>query len=203
MEIENNIIGCTVYKHFSAQQQDNYQDVFTKFLQEQNFDRILEIGTAGGGFTLYLRDTLPNAEILSYDIYDVKWYDDIRKHNVDIRVQNIFDDHIMNITTSANVTDEYALNFIRNSKKLLILCDGGNKIAEFKCLSKYLKQGDFIMAHDYSLSVDYFKEHIKGKIWNWCEITEEHISDSCKLHNLEDYNREEFQRIVWVCKQKK
>ena len=203
MEPENNITGCTVYKHFSAQQQDNYQSVFTKFLQDQNFDRILEIGTAGGGFTLYLRDTLPNADILSYDIYDVRWYDDIRQNNVDIRVKNIFDDHIQNIITPANVVDEYTLDFIKNANKLLILCDGGNKIAEFKCLSKYLKQGDFIMAHDYSLHLHYFNENIKGKIWNWCEITEDHIAESCKMHGLEDYNRDEFQSIVWVCKQKK
>lgn len=202
MDTENNIIGCTSYSHYSAQQHDNFQEVFTKFLQEQNFDHILEIGTAGGGFTLYLRDTLPSAEILSYDIYDVKWYDEIRKHNIDIRVQNIFDDHIKNITTPASVIDEYALNYIKNSKKLLVLCDGGNKIGEFKCLSQYLKPGDFIMAHDYCLNTEYFKEHIKGKIWNWCEIAEDHIIESCNKYNLEDYNREEFQSIVWVCKQK-
>lgn len=198
----SNIVGCTQYRGYSVQQHDNYQIVFNKFLQDENFDSILEIGTAGGGFTLFMRDTLPQAKILSYDIYDVRWYNEIRQQNVDIRVKNIFDDNIKNTLIPANVIDEEVLAFIKNSKKLLILCDGGNKIGEFMSLSRYTKPGDFIMAHDYSQSLEYFNTHINEKTWNWCEITEDHIKKSCDENNLVDYHRDEFQDIVWVCKQR-
>jgi 23S rRNA U2552 (ribose-2'-O)-methylase RlmE/FtsJ len=197
------ITGHTQYKGYTAMQHFDYEEVFTKFLQEHQFDRVLEIGTASGGMTLFLRDALPNAQILSYDINEVSWYSNIRQHDIDIRVQDIFDKNIQTLTNTANIIDDYALNFIKNAKKLLVLCDGGNKIGEFNCIAKYLKSGDFIMAHDYSYSKEYFEEHIKNKIWLWCEITEEYIADSCKIHGLEDYNREEFQSVVWVCKQKK
>lgn len=202
-KIMNKITGCTQYKGYTAMQHQNYDVVFSKFLKEQQFSHILEIGTASGGFTLFLRETLPEAEVLSYDVNQVPWHDEIRKSNVDIRIQNIFDDKIKGVTEVASLTDEYAINFIKNSKKLLILCDGGNKIAEFNCLSKYMKSGDFIMAHDYSLDVDYFNNNIKNKIWLWCEIIEKDIENSCKIDNLEDYNRDEFQSVVWICKRKK
>lgn len=40
-------------------------------------------------------------------------------------------------------------SFIKREGTTLILCDGGSKINEFNILSKYLKSGDIIMAHDY------------------------------------------------------
>ena len=135
------ITGHTGYKGYTAMQHFDFQEVFIKFLQEHEFDRILEIGTASGGMTLFLRDALPNAEVLSYDINEVKWYSEIRQNNIDIRVQNIFDENIHSPTIPANITDDYALNFIKNAKKLLVLCDGGNKVAEFNCIAKYLKSG--------------------------------------------------------------
>jgi hypothetical protein len=199
----DSVKGATWYKNYTAQQHPNYQIVFSNFLKEQNFDSILEIGTAGGGFTLFMRDTLPNAKILSFDVDNKKWYDNLREHNIDIRVKNIFDDNIRNVINPAAIVDDGALEFIKNSNKLLILCDGSNKIGEFISLALYMKSGDFIMAHDYSESIQYFTENIKDKIWNWCEITEERISDSCIKNNLIDYNRTEFQSIVWTCKKKK
>jgi len=58
------------------------------------------------------------------------------------------------------------------------------------------------MAHDYAESQEYFYANIKNKIWDWCEITEEHIKEASEMYNLKRYMAEEFQSIVWVCKVK-
>jgi hypothetical protein len=64
----------------------------------------------------------------------------------------------------------------------------------------HLKKGDIIMAHDYSKNYEYFEQHIKNKIWNWCEITETHIQTSSQINNLVPYMEDEFASVVWVCK---
>jgi hypothetical protein len=67
----------------------------------------------------------------------------------------------------------------------LVLCDGGNKIEEFKILSKYIKKGDFIMAHDYARDEKKFLDDINLKFWNWHEIQESDISNACETNGLE------------------
>ena len=55
-------------------------------------------------------------------------------------------------------------NMILNGGKTLVLCDGGNKINEFNFYSDFIKNGDIIMAHDYSESTEFFNENINEKI---------------------------------------
>lgn len=196
------ITGHTEYKGYTAQQCGNFIEVFTPFLLENKFTHIFEIGTAGGGFTTFLRDTLPESKILSFDVHSQPWYDTIRGYNIDIQIRNIFDENIKKWGQLPKVIDSQALSFLKETGKKLILCDGGNKIGEFNCLSHYMNVGDFIMAHDYSFSHEYFKENVKNKFWNWCEIEEKYIEHYSKLNNLEHYNKEKFQSIVWVCKTK-
>jgi hypothetical protein len=196
------ITGHTSYKGLTAQQHDTFKEVFTPFLLQQNFSHVFEVGTAGGGLTLFIRDTLPNARILSFDVVYQRWYEDIKKHNVDIQIRNIFSDDIRNITSVAKVVDEQALKFLGETGKKLILCDGGNKIGEFNCLSYYMNTGDFIMAHDYSRTWEYHREVLKDKVWDWCEIEEKYIEKSSAINNLVPHMTDEFQGIVWVCKTK-
>jgi cephalosporin hydroxylase len=81
------VTGHTSYKGLTAQQHNDVFDVFKNFLSEIKPKRILEIGTAGGGFTLFLRETLnelglEDTPIKSFDVHECPWYDDIRKQNV-------------------------------------------------------------------------------------------------------------------------
>lgn len=197
------ILGHTVYKDYAAQQVDDFYPVFEKFLHTIRPARILEIGTAHGGFISAVADIMKDVgpcEIRSYDIYEQHWYMDIiRGRGVDIRIENIFDEHYQNLKP------EYVQpisTFIQDVGTTLVLCDGGNKIGEFNCLSDYLKHGDYIMAHDYAPSHEYFVEHVKDKIWNWHEISDNYIEDAVKRNNLNPYMKEEFDNIVWVCKVK-
>jgi FkbM family methyltransferase len=192
----------TTYKGFLAQQQRNALDVFKKFLIKVRPSRILEIGTAGGGLTMFLRDTLneiglSDSKIKSFEVLDCSWYDKIRSNNIEINLVNIFNDSYTQLENP-----EYIVDFIQSEGTTVVLCDGGNKISEFNLIAPLIKNGDFIMAHDYIDTKENFEENYKNKIWNWCEIEESHISDISQKENLVHFNKEEFDKVVWVCKQK-
>jgi hypothetical protein len=198
----NTVIGHTSYKGYVAQQHNNVFGVFEEFLKEIKPNQILEIGTAGGGFTLFLRDTLNNiglekTKIKSFDVLPCNWYDAIRENNIEIILDNIFDYSYQNLEKPHMVVP-----FIQQEGTTLVLCDGGFKIGEFRMLSPFLKVNDFIMAHDYIDTVENFNENYKDKIWNWCEIKDSDISESCEKNNLIPYNKENFDKVVWVCRQK-
>lgn len=197
------IRGMTEYKKLTAQQHENFFDVFKKFIREVRPDRILEIGTASGGTTMALNDIMngigkPNS-VRGYEVNEHSWYNILTEAGIDIRVYNVFN-HEYN-ALAEDKKDE-VVSYIQQPGITLVLCDGGHKIGEFNELSNYLKVGDYIMAHDYSESKEYFQEHIQDKIWNWCEITEKNIEEASIRNNLKRYMSEEFQSIVWVCKVK-
>jgi hypothetical protein len=56
------------------------------------------------------------------------------------------------------------------------------------------------MAHDYAPNENYFNENIKGKIWNWLEIQDSDINETCEKYNLKPFMEDDFRSIVWVCK---
>jgi cephalosporin hydroxylase len=202
MENGKKITGACSYKNFLAQQHEGVFDVFRKFLSEIKPKRILEIGTAAGGFTLFLRDTLDelglhDSKIKTFEPNIHPNFDYLRERGVEIVHENIFDHEYMNI-----VKPEFVEPFINEEGTTLVLCDGGYKITEFRKLSPFLKEGDFIMAHDYSKDKEFFDEHINNKIWLWREISDEYIEDVFTINNLKPYNQEEFQNVVWLCMKK-
>jgi hypothetical protein len=195
--------GHTSYKGLTAQQHDDAFDVFKTFLNEIKPKRVLEIGTAGGGLTLFIRHTLNeiglnDTPIKSFDVIECPWYDDIRKENVEINIENIFDHSYLNLEKPERI-----LSYIQEEGTTLVLCDGGHKIGEFNMIAPLIKEGDFIMAHDYIDTWENYKENYVDKIWNWCEIEEKYIEKVSLENNLVHYNKENFDKVVWVCKQKK
>lgn len=56
------------YKTYTAQQHPSAWKIFETFLNKEQFDIILEIGTAQGGFTEFIYDLGYN--IISYDVKD-------------------------------------------------------------------------------------------------------------------------------------
>lgn len=152
-------------------------------------DRILEIGTGGGGFTLMLRHLLPDTPIRSYDILDRTYYSILRQAGVDVRVS----------ADQWEKSDEY----IGGPGRTLILCDGGNKIREFCTLAPQLKPGDVIMAHDYARDAETLERQQAAGGWLWCEITESDIAEACRKCNLIDHLAEAFAAVGWCCKQRR
>ena len=183
----------------SSQQNHGVYKVFYDFLNKIKPSRILEIGTSLGGFTTFLKivcnELEINTNIRSYDINQHPWYDSIRERGVDLRVENIFAENFVDI-------DKEVKEYIKQEGITIVLCDGGWKIGEFNVLSKYIKSGDYIMAHDYAENKEVFEERIKDKIWNWHEISDSDVSQATIENNLEIYDKDTFENVVWTCRRK-
>lgn len=180
----------------AAQQHHDVYQVFYDFIRDVKPARILEIGTALGGFTQFLKrcttDLKLDTDIRSYDIHRMNWYKDIIAEGIDVRVENIFNNDYSECFPEV-------VEYIQRSGTTIVLCDGGDKVREFRLLSKHIKAGDLIMAHDYSESTQIFDSTIKGKRWNWCEITERDISEAIDTNRLVYYGKQKFENVVWTC----
>lgn len=189
--------SLSYYLNYASQQNHNAYEVFYNLLNEIKPKRILEIGTALGGFTSFLnivsKENNLNIDILTYDIYARPCYSDMRDDGIDVRVENVFGDNF------EKVNDE-VIKYIQQDGITIVLCDGGDKIREFNLLSNYIKRNDLIMAHDYAYDIDKYQKDIQYKIWNWCEITEYDIYEASVKNNLINYSQNIFDNIVWVCK---
>jgi cephalosporin hydroxylase len=196
------INGRTSYRGYTAQQHDDFIEVFKEFITEVRPSQILEIGTAGGGFILFIRDVLneiglTDAKIKTFDVFEHKWYGTLRSYNIEILVENIFTHSYKELLYPEKIE-----SFIHREGTTVVFCDGGHKIGEFNSIAPLLKSGDFILAHDYVDTQENFIQNYKNKIWNWCEIREEHIADVSNKYGLVYYKKEDFDKVVWVCKRK-
>lgn len=205
MEQKKQVTGFTAYKGIMLQQHEDYQTVFSKLLETTKPARILEIGTGAGGLTLFLRDKLneiglKETYILSYDVNTTNFDSNVHDlTNLELSKENLFGGGNEFILERKDLIEPY----IKSEGLTIVLCDGGNKIKEFNQISPLLKSGDIIMAHDYCDNRELFESDYKDKIWNWCEIQQNDIQKTCDQENLEDFMKEDFNKIVWVCKIKK
>jgi cephalosporin hydroxylase len=191
--------SLSAFDYHSAQQTHEAYQVFYDFISKVKPKRILEIGTALGGFTEFLdiitKELKLDVKILSYDISERPWYREMIEKGIDVRVENIFSDDWTNV-------NQEVIDFIREDGITIVLCDGGYKIGEFNLLSDFLKVGDFILAHDFCLNDEVFENEMKNKIWNWCEIKESDILSKSQKNNLSFYDYDLFKKAAWVCKVK-
>jgi 23S rRNA U2552 (ribose-2'-O)-methylase RlmE/FtsJ len=186
----------STYKNkYIAQQTDGVWKLFEQFLLKERFERIVEIGTAIGGLTQFIGDFSKehniHSEIITLDVNPPN------QKLIDLGIQSLQ----INVLDAKNLSK--IESFLKTDKKVLILCDGGDKPKEFNLFSKYIKVGDFIMAHDYVIDYEYFEHNIKHKKWDWCQITEGDIIDVCNKFNLIDYDELDFTKEMWICKTKK
>lgn len=194
----------TVKGHFFYQDEHTVSQVpgvegyFQKLLINEKFNTIIEIGTQYGGLTYIISDIIKNNNLYS-NIYtlDFVHYDWVEKES---KIRNF---NYINLDERSDEFLNTVTDLIKNGGKTLVLCDGGNKIEEFNIYSKFLKENDFIMAHDYSKNEDIFQKEINGKIWNWLEIQLSNISESVNSQNLVEYDKVDFWEVVWCCFEKK
>jgi tRNA A58 N-methylase Trm61 len=205
MEQKKQVTGFTSYKGIMLQQHEDYQIPFIKLLETTKPKRILEIGTGAGGLTLFLRDTLnelglKETYIKSYDVNNTTFDSNVHDlTNLELSKENLFGGGNEFVLERKDLVEPY----IQSEGLTIVLCDGGNKIKEFNQISQLLKQGDIIMAHDYCENNEMFLSEYKDKIWNWCEIQEKDIENACVSEGLENFMKNDFNKIVWVCKIKK
>jgi hypothetical protein len=193
------MLGHFIYDGLIISQVPNIKPYFEKLLQDITPKQILEIGTFDGGLTLMLRDILDELKmtdtiIRTYDI--VEQTNLIRKNrNIEILNENVFSYSYYELEKENDIKD-----FITRQGRTLVICDGGSKKNEFKLLSQFLKKDDIIMAHDYAPNEKYFDKYINGKIWNWLEIQDQDINESCYKYNLKPFWENELRQVVWVAK---
>jgi len=197
------ITGCTSYKGITAMQHDAAFSTFESLLKTIRPSRVLEIGTAAGGLCLFIRQVLndiglENTPIKTFDIYDCSTHRVLeQQNNTEVIYENLFSKDYIQLEKPELIED-----YIKSEGVTLVLCDGGNKITEFKTIAPLIKPGDVIMAHDYAPNIDFFKDNIMNKIWCWMEIQDSDISETCEDNNLESFMSNDFEKVVWVCKKK-
>lgn len=181
----------TIYNGLIVEQTSySLSHILPKIFSEISPKNILEIGTAIGGLTTFISDICPESNILT--IEKLKFYKYNFKSNVESVVGDVFSDKLVN---------DKIIPFIQQDGTTVVICDGGNKVKEFLTFGKYLKENDYIFAHDYCESKKHFYDNVYGKIWNYCRIVEDDIKDFCEkneLHTRFDYSKDG----MWVVKKK-
>lgn len=195
------ITGLTNYKyeHYYCQQHPNFQEPFRQLLATIKPNLIIEIGTGSGAFSIFLNDVMTELNLtyrhLTYDIRhsteNIYMHNQTAVNKIEERTKDVFE-------------DVNWLSYIINNKyeTVLVLCDGADKVKEFKTFAPLIKDGDFIMGHDYAITEEYFNNNVYEKIWNWLELPGESIQSDIEENNLQYYMNDEFSNIVWLCMQK-
>ena len=87
---------------------------------------------------------------------------------------------------------------IEQPGRVMVLCDGGDKITEFDLFSGYLKEGDVIMCHDFGEHKLRFKKLAAIKKWGFAqEVSLSKIQDSITRNGLIQWKYEIFERVFW------
>jgi hypothetical protein len=156
-------------------------------------DKILEIGTGNGGFTIFLGvlGLMADFPIYSFDIHECpseQWASFASKLPIRFIRGDVFEKNNLN---AIGIGNEWG--FMRTSGRNYILCDGPDKPREFNLFAQLLKPGDVIAAHDYQSS---------RKYWGWGEITKADVADTVKEHKLEPFMQEHFDTVGWLAYRK-
>lgn len=182
------------YRGVSVHQNAHVGDVFRAMFRTFKPVKVLEIGTADGGLTILIRDLLDEAGLKATDLWTCDPAVRERPHLMQLGIMYYAVD-ALNSTVL-----EYHVKYAEGPA--LVLCDGGNKPAEFNRYAKFLRSGDVIMAHDYAADHQTFKDVMQNRHWNWWEISDKDIAAVCESHDLQPFMQDEFARVAWACRRK-
>ena len=186
----NNKHGCTIIKQhidkpmvvnnlleinkrfLGGGMSQNYAAIyfFEHYIQAFDFEYIVEIGSQKGALSLYFANIAAATEKFYFETYEIDkkacwlnreaegvghWFEQIEKISPYFKSieANIFDNH-----TICHIIDN-----IVQFKKVLIICDGGDKPKEFSVFAPLIKINDHIIVHDWNHEI-YFNQ-----ISNICE----------------------------------
>lgn len=180
--------GHTLYRDIWLAQVPSTLEFLKRVIVENNFNKIIEIGTNRGGLSIWLNDNKNlNSKLITFDITAefLKFSPD--KEGIDFRIGDCFSSAF-----------EQIKNLITEDGQVLLLCDGGDKNTEFNLFSKFLKPNDVIMCHDY---VDDYETYVNVQSkYNWQTPPESSftaISSSVNENKLIKYLYEEGKNSIW------
>jgi hypothetical protein len=153
----------------------------------KDFDTIIEIGTYKGGLTYWFNlNKKEGAKVISYDIKD---YKNFKENDITFIIRDVFDE----------VSVSEIKNFIQNGGKTLLFCDGGFKNQEFNIFSKFLKNEDHIMLHDFLDDTQPEPYASFEDSAGWCHRNESNylaINNSVNENGLVKFMYEDFRRNI-------
>lgn len=165
--------------------------VFNEFFQREKFDRVIEIGTAWGGLSIFfaLGCFMWEMDFYTFDIQDR------HRERVGYLLRRLGSKYKrMNVFRDKGIAEIKSL--IEREGRVLLLCDGGDKKKEIQIFSPFLKTNDVIMGHDYFHSHQHHKQQNR---WISCELTWNDIQDSVTKHGLKQIYSSVFPDVFWVC----
>ena len=200
------------------QQTPNAVLSINRLLNDNNFRRIIEIGTHDAGLSIFLalycnlskrlpqlnssvgykaRTTMKTPrDFFTFDVVmrDESMTDLVQRLGGHAIIQDVFDPLCISGVGS----------LIKKEGQSLLICDGGNKKREFEVYSPILKQGDIIMAHDYARDATSFEKVKNRGIWHGWETKWEGepsgdfgLKDVCEANHIEQIHADEFDDSVW------
>jgi len=185
------------YKGLELEQDVNTLDVFRDFLSKEKFDVIIELGTKYGGLTQFLTELHNNIHTFDIGNYmNSAQIDYLLASGTMIYIEDIFETNTVS-------------NLMQNNKRILLLCDNGNKIREVQRFTPYLKKHDVILAHDY-FPTENDVYHVVGppaygdkpktvRRWSSHEISDKDVDYDV----LEPFFAKEFEAVFWLCCRRK
>ncbi len=212
-----------------AQQNPSVLVSFNRLLNAHNFDTIIELGTHCGGisllFALYCR--MSNIKAVADDPREPSLFVNQTHHKSPKRFftfDNVERDkgahHVLRDLNAYSFIQDTLFNedniegirrLIRNGGSVLLLCDGGNKKLELELYGSSLKNGDFVMLHDWAQDEEAFERNKREGVWFSWETRWENgqfgnqrfgIGELCAQHGIEPVYTDEFDKVAWFCGRK-
>jgi len=151
--------------------------------------QIIELGSLNGGFTtaLAFHAWQIDCKVFSFDLCKAPnedWQELATFLGVNFIQANLME----------RIEEIEAL--VKRPGTTYLLCDNGDKVAEFIMFSGFLKPGDVIAAHDYCCDGG-------SRWWTCSEIKLEDVSGLAKIHNLEPFFQPHFDTAGWLAFRKK
>jgi cephalosporin hydroxylase len=176
----------TNYKGIECGQATGFHHLLNILFLKQSFKNVIELGTQRGGTSLFLNDLMNLYGGNNFITFDI--------NKCNVGVNQVVGD----ILNDQKTIDLIKTN-IQKEGKTLLFCDGGDKKSEFNKFAPFLKDGDFIMLHDYAHDKEFFNREINRKVWFWHEAQFADIKESVEKHNLISYNTAQMSVFVYGC----
>jgi hypothetical protein len=157
----------------------NIEQVFRKYFEAAIVpDRIIELGTCAGDFSLLIYNLRKEInDKFDFITCDHQILINIIPEKMSFCQMDIFE-HI-----------DFIGKLIKENT--LILCDNGDKIREVHAMYPFLKKNCVLMAHDYFYDWEEFE---RRNCWSACEITAADVSDL----KLEPYLQDIMTEGLWL-----
>jgi hypothetical protein len=165
--------------------------ILSKFFEGMNPkpSQIIEIGTASGGLSVFLKIAaiqMGGCDFRTYDIREkITCQELFNRLGIEFQKGDVF------------LMEGWIGGRIQSPGRTVLFCDGGDKAKELNTFSPYLKVGDIILSHDYWDTKEECKQN--NSVWKWCEHTLSDIQDSVVKHNLARYEKDLMQSAGWSC----